>query len=123
MEHDKVEGIKKFSDLELPEFEQKDQNGKKIFDGTLVGITSLIGRELEFIDIEEDVASKFKVDKETIAVQLYDPDTKSLYKLLTSNKRIVFYLKYCKENKLFPFLGTIQCKPIKGKAFQDYNIE
>lgn len=117
--------MKKFSELEISDFEQKDNDGKRILEGELVGITSLLNMELEFLDIEENVTSKFDTGKgkETVVVQMRDPIKGDLYKMMTSNNKLVHIFKECHEKEYYPFTGTIRSRVIKGKSFQEYYLE
>lgn len=55
----RVMRMKSFKDIQVPQFEKRDANGKRILEGAKTAIGMLVEQPLEFLDVELDVKSKF----------------------------------------------------------------
>ena len=113
----KVMNMKSFKELEVPKFEKRDGDGKRMLEGTRVSASLFVDREVVFADAEIDVKSKFN-GKMSSVVQVEDNGIK--YKFFTNNQRLIETLKFCKEKNLFPFKGTL--KRANNSGLPDYVI-
>lgn len=101
-----VMGMNSFDDFDMPEFEDLDGNGKRIFDGQRVNAGCFLERVLTFLDVEFDVDSKVHKSGKSNVVSFEENGLK--YKFFTNNKKLMEQLKWCKDNDKFPFLGKIR---------------
>ena len=99
----KVMHMKSFKDLQVPKFEKKDADGKRMLEGTKVSASMLCGREVVFTDVELGVKSKYK--KNAAIVQVEDNGQK--FKFFTCNQKLIQTLEYINTHDGFPFTGTI----------------
>lgn len=115
--------MKSFKELAVPKFEKKDANGKRMLEGMRVQMESLEGHEIIFLDVEFDVRSKFDGKKNepkySAVVQVEDFGKKK--KFFTNNPKLQETLRYCKENELFPFRGTLV--RLNKTGLPDYEIQ
>lgn len=114
----KVMGMKSFADLQLPQFEETDANGKRILQGREVSAASLIDRPIAFIDCEPDVKTRNGDGRMLILVEEHN----QRMKFFTKNAVLIKSFKYIKENELFPFEGTLR-RDFGNKGFPNYYIE
>lgn len=113
----KIMNMKSFKDIQIPKYEKKDKNGKRILDGAKTSISMLLEQQLEFLDVELGIPSKF--DKQSAAVQVKTQQGK-IYKFLTSGPRLLQIFKFVVENNELPFTGRIINKNTAG--YPDYDI-
>ena len=112
----KVMDMKSFKDLQVPKFEKKDADGKRMLEGTKVSASMLCGREIIFTDVELGVKSKYK--KNAAIVQVEDNGQK--FKFFTCNQKLIQTLDYINAHDGFPFTGTIvRCN---AAGLPDYEI-
>lgn len=114
----RVMGMKSFKELSVPRFERKDANGKRILDGTRVGMGQLANREITFMDAEFGVHSKLSGGDTATVVQVEEHGLH--YKFFTNNGSITETLRWCAEHGEFPFRGTLRQKAGTNKP--DYEI-
>lgn len=115
----KVMQMRSFKDLRVPVSEKVDADGKRMLEGTRVRMSQIAGRDIIFQDAEFDVRSKVSNSCNATVVQIEDNGIK--YKFFTNNTQLAETLRYCKDNGLFPFRGTLVSKGNPGKP--DYAIE
>lgn len=115
----KVMQMRSFKDLHVPVSEKVDADGKRMLEGTRVRMSQIAGRDIIFQDAEFDVRSKVSNSCNATVVQIEDNGIK--YKFFTNNTQLAETLRYCKDNDLFPFRGTLVSKGNPGKP--DYAIE
>lgn len=113
----RVMEMKSFKDLNVPEFEKHDANGKRILDGAKTAIGMLVDQPLVFLDVELGVKSKF--GKPAAWVQVKNSQDK-VYKFITSGPRMIQVLTFVKENDELPFAGRIINKNASG--YPDFEI-
>jgi hypothetical protein len=115
--------MKSFKELEVPKFEKKDPDGRRMLDGTRVSMESLEGHEIIFLDVEFDVRSKFDGRKNepkfSAVVQVEEYGKKK--KFFTNNPKLQETLRYIKDKELFPFKGTLT--PVNKSGLPDYEIQ
>lgn len=109
--------MKSFKELQIPRFENRDADGKRMLEGAKVSAAMLAGREVVFTDAELDVRSKY--DKPAAVVQVEDNGMK--YKFFTCNQRLIHTVEYVKQNGCFPFTGKLVRRNTSG--LPDYEIE
>ncbi len=114
----KVMQMKSFKDLHVPVSEKVDADGKRMLDGSRVRMSQIAGRDIIFQDAEFGVRSKVTNSCNATVVQIEDNGIK--YKFFTNNTQLADTLRYCKDNALFPFRGTLVSKGTPGKP--DYEI-
>lgn len=119
----KVMAIKSFKELQVPSFDKKDADGKRMLEGLRVSMESLADHEIIFLDVEFDVRSKFPDKKDgtpkmSAVVQVEEYSKKK--KFFTNNGMLIETLRFCKEKEMFPFKGTLQAKNKAG--LPDYEI-
>ena len=118
-----VMGMKSFKELQVPKFERKDADGKRMLEGTRVSMESLEGHEIIFLDVEFDVRSKYEgkrnEPKLSAIVQVEEYAKKK--KFFTNNSKLQETLRYCKDNQMFPFKGTLV--PVNKSGLPDYEIQ
>lgn len=114
----KVMQMKSFKDLHVPVSEKVDVDGKRMLDGSRVRMSQIAGRDIIFQDAEFGVRSKVTNSCNATVVQIEDNGIK--YKFFTNNTQLADTLRYCKDNNLFPFRGTLVSKGTPGKP--DYEI-
>lgn len=115
----RVMDMKSFKDLHVPISERVDADGKRMLDGTRVRMSQIAGRNIVFRDVEFGVRSKVSDTAKATVVQVEDNGI--TYKFFTNNRQLAETLRYCKDNSLFPFTGTLVSKGNPGKP--DYTIE
>lgn len=113
----KVMGMKSFKELQVPAFERRDAEGKRIMEGAKISASMLCDREIVFLDAEFDVKSKY--NKPATVVQVEDNQHK--YKFFTNNAKLTQVLHYIADNQAFPFRGTLRRANASG--LPDYTIE
>lgn len=113
----KVMHMKSFKDLQVPKFEKKDADGKRMLEGTKVSASMLCDREIIFLDAEFGVKSKY--NKPATVVQVEERGQK--YKFFTNNAKLTQVLQYVADQKAFPFRGTL--KRANTSGLPDYVIE
>lgn len=100
-----VMNMESFKDFRLPDFDSRDADGKRIFDGQRVSASYFENREIVFLDVEFDVKSiKHKSGKCTV-VSVEENGRK--FKFFTNNRRLGEQLGWCKEHDKFPFTATL----------------
>ena len=109
--------MKSFKDIQVPKYERRDADGKRIIDGTKTAIGMIADQPLEFLDVEMDVRSKF--DKPAAWVQVRNEQGR-LYKFITSGPRLLQIFQYVKEHNELPFSGRIVNRNTAG--YPDYDI-
>ena len=114
----KVMQMRSFKDLHVPVSEKVDADGKRMLEGTRVRMSQIAGRDIIFLDAEFGVRSKVSNSCNATVVQIEDNGIK--YKFFTNNTQLADVLRYCKDNGLFPFRGTLASKGTPGKP--DYEI-
>ena len=112
-----VMNMKSYKELNVPTFEKKDAEGKRILEGTKVSASMLCGRELVFTDVEFDVKSKY--NKPATVIQVEENGQK--YKFFTNNQKLTQALSYINAHDGFPFKGTIVRTNSSG--LPDYSIQ
>ena len=94
-----------------------------MLEGTRVSMESLEGHEIVFLDVEFDVRSQFNGKKNepkfSAIVQVEEYNKKK--KFFTNNPKLQDTLRYCKENDMFPFKGTLA--PTNKTGLPDYEIQ
>ncbi len=115
----RVMNMKSFKDLHVPIQERLDSDGKRMLDGTRVRMSQIAGRNIIFHDAEFGVRSKMSDTAKATVVQVEDNGI--MYKFFTNNAQLGETLRYCKDNVLFPFRGTLVSRGNPGKP--DYTIE
>ena len=113
----RVMGMKSFKELQVPNFDRRDSEGKRIMEGTKVSASMLCDREIVFLDAEFGVKSKY--NKPATVVQVEDHGQK--YKFFTNNAKLTQVLQYVSDNGGFPFRGTL--KRANASGLPDYTIE
>lgn len=113
----KVMNMKSFKDIQVPIFERRDADGKRIIEGTKVAIGMLTGQPLDFLDVELGVRSKY--GKPAAWVQVRN-EKGQLFKFITSGPRMIQILTYVSENNELPFRGRIVNKNASG--YPDFDI-
>lgn len=101
-----VTGMNSFDDFEMPDMEDKDGEGKRIFEGQRMSASYFAERVIAFVDVEFDVASKVHKSGRTNVVSVEENGQK--FKFFTNNRKLVEQLKWCKDNDKFPFLGKLR---------------
>lgn len=114
----RVMNMNSFDDFDMPQFEDRDSDGKRILDGQRVNASCFTERPVVFHDVEFDVASKVHKSGLTNVVQFEENGLR--YKFFTNNKKLVEQLKWCKENDKFPFLGKL--RQVNHGGNPDYRI-
>lgn len=114
----RITGMNNFSDFNMPDFENRDADGKRIFDGQRVSASFFAGRTIVFLDVEFDVHSK--VHKSGLCTVVSVEENGRRYKFFTNNKRLSEQLRWCKENDKFPFTGVLKQMGHGGNP--DYRI-
>lgn len=112
----RVMRMKSFKDIQVPQFEKRDANGKRILEGAKTAIGMLVEQPLEFLDVELDVKSKF--GKPAAWVQVRSQGR--MFKFITSGPRMIQILTYVKEHNELPFAGRIVNKNASG--YPDFDI-
>lgn len=100
-----IMNMEDFSSFKIPQIENRDSDGKRIFKGQRVSPGTLVGRKLIFHDVEFDVNSPQNKSGKTNVVSVEDNGT--YYKYMTNNPEMVATLKWLMDNNKFPFTGTI----------------
>ncbi len=114
--------MKKFSDLNLPKYTEKDSEGRRILDGEIVKITQILNVPLIFLDAEANLVTKYGNKTNEMVVVQIQLENGEIKKFLTACKRLVFTIKACLDKPDgFPFTGTI--KQVVGKSYIDYYFE
>ena len=113
----RVMRMKSFKDLQIPQYERRDADGKRILDGVKTSISMLLDQPLEFLDVELGVKSKY--GKPAAWVQVRTEQGK-LYKFITSGPRMIQVLTFVKEHEELPFRGRIVNKNTSG--YSDFDI-
>lgn len=109
--------MKSFKDIKVPQYERRDAQGKRIISGSKASIGMLTEQQLEFLDVEIGVKSKF--DKPTAIVQVKNEQGK-IFKFFTSGPRLLQIFQYVVENNELPFTGKIINRNNAG--YPDYDI-
>lgn len=99
-------GMNTFDDFDMPEMNDRDADGKRMFDGQRMSASYFLGRNITFLDAEFDVASKVHRSGKTNVVLV--EENKQRFKFFTNNKKLVEQLKWCADNDKFPFLGKLK---------------
>ena len=113
-----IMGMKRFSDLNLPNFEETDANGKRILQGREVSAASLIDRPITFVDCEPGIETTNGKDRMIVLVEEHG----QRQKFFTKNQAMMQNLMYIKEHNLFPFEGILK-REFGNKGFAKYHIE
>lgn len=114
----KVTGMNSFDDFDIPQREDRDADGKRIFDGQRVSPGVLVGRVIAFLDVEFGVRSTKHKSGLTNVVSVESNGIK--FKFMTNNPKMVEVLHWCADNNKFPFEGKICNKSKSGMP--DYHI-
>ena len=114
----KITGMNSFDDFDIPQTEDRDAEGKRIFEGQRVSPGVLVGRVIAFLDVEFGVKSTKHKSGQTNVVSVESNGMK--FKFMTNNPKMVEVLHWCADNKKFPFEGKI-CNKSKG-GMPDYHI-
>jgi hypothetical protein len=109
--------MKSFKDIQVPAYERRDANGKRIIEGVKTGIGMIADQPLDFLDVELDVKSKF--GKPAAWVQVRSEQGK-LYKFITSSPRLIQIFQYVNTHDELPFRGRIINRNASG--YPDYDI-
>lgn len=114
----RITGMKTFSEMNVPSFEKRDADGKRLLDGIRTSASMLADREIVFTDVELDVKSKYK--KMAAVVQVEENGRK--YKFFTCNHKLIETLRYINAHDGFPFRGTLVRTNNNG-GLPDYAIQ
>lgn len=113
----KVMTMKSFKELQVPRFDNRDADGKRMLEGTRVSASMIVGREVVFTDAEIDVKSQY--GKRSAVIQVEDHGMR--LKFFTCNQRLLQTIGYLKDNDCFPFRGTLVRRNTAGLPV--YEIE
>lgn len=105
-----------FKDLQIPDLDRRDKDGKRILEGTRTNIGMLLNRQVVFTDCEIGVKSKY--DRQGAVVQVRD-DQGNLLKFVTSSPRLLQIFEIVSERKAFPFTGRLVNTSQSGYANYD----
>ncbi len=114
----KVTNMKSFKDMQVPTFEKKDAEGKRMLEGIRMSASMLADREIIFRDVELDVKSKYKKAAAIVQVE----DNGKLFKFFTCNQKLIETLRYINTHDGFPFKGTL-VRTNAGSGLPDYAIQ
>lgn len=114
----RITKMNSFDDFDMPTFVDKDDEGKRIFDGQRMSASYFIERSIAFLDVEFDVKSKVHKSGRSNVVQVEENGQK--YKFFTNNKKLIEQLQWCADNNKFPFLGKLRRMNVNGNP--DYRI-
>ena len=112
-----VMDMKSFKDINIPQYQRTDANGKRIIDGTKTSISMLVDQPLEFLDVEIGVKSKY--NRPAAVVQVKTAQGK-IFKFFTSGPRMLQIFQYVHEHGELPFAGRIVNRNTSG--YPDYDI-
>lgn len=107
-----------FDDFDIPQFEDVDSDGKRIFEGQRMSASYFAERPIVFHDVEFDVSSKVHKTGKSNVVSVEENGQK--FKFFTNNKKLVEQLKWCKDNDKFPFVGKLRRMNLSGNP--DFRI-
>lgn len=105
-----------FDDLNIPELDRRDKDGRRILEGTRTSIAMLLNRQLVFTDCELGVKSKY--DRPGAVVQVRD-EQGNVMKFVTSSPRLIQIFEIVSERKAFPFTGRVVNNTQSGYANYD----
>lgn len=114
----KVTGMEDFDSFNIPDTEDRDADGKRIFQGQRVSPGTLQERALVFRDVEFDVKSKQHKSGKTNIVAV--EENGFFYKFMTNNPKMVATLHWLADNGKFPFRGKI--RNMSKAGLPDYRI-
>lgn len=109
--------MKSFNDIQVPRYERRDAEGRRIIEGVKTAIGMIADQPLDFLDVELGVQSKF--GKPAAWVQVRTEQGK-LYKFITSGPRLLQIFQYVSQNNELPFRGRIVNRNASG--YPDYDI-
>lgn len=95
-----------FDDFKMPQIEDRDANGKRMFEGQRMSASYFSERPIVFLDVEFDVNIKVHKSGKSNVVSVEENGQK--FKFFTNNKKLVEQLKWCSDNDKFPFLGKLR---------------
>ena len=95
-----------FEDFDIPEMDDRDANGKRMFDGQRMSASYFAERPIVFLDVEFDVNSKVHKSGKSNVVSVEENGQK--FKFFTNNKKLVAQLQWCSDNNKFPFMGKLR---------------
>lgn len=95
-----------FDDFKMPQIEDRDANGKRMFEGQRMSASYFAERTIVFLDVEFDVDSKVHKSGKSNVVSVEENGQK--FKFFTNNKKLVEQLQWCSDNDKFPFLGKLR---------------
>ena len=95
-----------FEDFDIPEMEDRDADGKRMFEGQRMSASYFAERPIVFLDVEFDVNSKFHKSGKSNVVSVEENGQK--FKFFTNNKKLVEQLQWCSDNNKFPFMGKLR---------------
>ena len=107
-----------FEDFDIPEMDDRDANGKKMFDGQRMSASYFAERPIVFLDVEFDVNSKVHKSGKSNVVSVEENGQK--FKFFTNNKKLVAQLQWCSDNNKFPFMGKLRRMNQSGSS--DFRI-
>lgn len=102
----KTLNMERFDDFQLPQFENRDDEGKRIFDGQRMSASFFAGQVVVFLDVEFDVRSKVHKSGRSNMVSIEHHGKQ--FKFFTNGKKLSAQLKWCAENNKFPFEGRLK---------------
>lgn len=114
----KIMEMEDFDSFDIPKADDKDADGKRIFQGQRVSPGTLQERILVFRDVEFDVKSKQHKSGMTNVVSVEENGI--YYKFMTNNPKMVADLHWLSENDKFPFRGKI--RNMSKMGLPDYRI-
>ncbi len=95
-----------FDDFKMPQIEDRDANGKRMFEGQRMSASYFAERTIVFLDVEFDVDSKVHKSGKSNVVSVEENGQK--FKFFTNNRKLVEQLQWCSDNDKFPFLGKLR---------------
>lgn len=99
----KVTNMDTFDDFAMPKFEEKDADGKRIFQGRKGTVAMILNQPMILMDVEFGVRSQYG---KTGLTNLMQVQVGSItYKIRTSNSYLVKQLKWFQENDHLPLKG------------------
>jgi len=102
----KVTGMNSFDDFEMPRIEDRDDEGKRIFEGQRMSASYFSERCVVFLDVEFGVKSKVHKSGRSNVVSIEENGMK--FKFFTNNRKLVEQLRWCADHNKFPFIGKLR---------------
>lgn len=99
----KVTNMDTFDDFAMPKFEEKDADGKRIFQGRKGTVAMILNQPMILMDVEFGVRSQYGKTGLTNLMQVRVGGI--TYKIRTSNSYLVKQLKWFQENDHLPLKG------------------